>query len=176
MPTASSVGDQIEHPGDLLADHRALDSPQLERIGDIVEHGHVRPDRVRLKDHAEIAPVRWHEEPARRRGDQTPAQRDLAGIRMLEPGHEAKGGGLAAAARPEQGEHLAPPDLERCAVHRRRHAVQLAHPVEREDRLAGGGRNLPHGAVGSYFINFITALAMSWVLTTSGKFSSASTW
>src|SRR4029077_18415214 len=126
-----------------------------------------------LKDHAEIAPVGRHEAPPRRRGDQTPAERDLARIRMLEAGHDANGGGLAAAARPEQGEHLAPPDLERRAVHRRRRAVRLAHPVEGEDRLAGGAHSLPHGAVGSYFI---TAFAMSWVLTTSGRFSSASTW
>ena len=50
-------------------------------------------------------------------------------------------------------------------------AEQLADAVEGEDRLAAVGRRRRHARV-----YLITALAMSWVLTTSGRFSSASTW
>ena len=38
-----------------------------QRIGDVVEHRHVRPDGVGLEHHAEPAVVRRHEDAARRR-------------------------------------------------------------------------------------------------------------
>ena len=107
---------------------RAVVAAQLERVGDVLEHGHVRPDRVRLEDHAEVALVGRHERRRRRRGDDAPAQRDLAGVGTLEAGDQAQGRGLAAAARPEQREDLAAPDLERRAVHRRRGPNSLLTP------------------------------------------------
>src|SRR4026207_1577735 len=85
-------------------------------------------------------------------------------------GGEPEGGGLAAAARAQQGEDLAALDLERCAVDGGHRPEQLAHPVEGEDRCAAVGCRRRHGPY------LITALAMSWVFTTSGRFSSASTW
>src|SRR4029450_6869179 len=70
----------------------------------------------------------------------------------------------------EEGEHLASPDRHGHAVDGRRRAEPLGDAVEREDCLGAAGLR-PHASVRS----LMTALALSWVLTTSGRFSSAST-
>src|SRR5207247_276630 len=80
---------------------------------------------------------------------------------------QAQGGGLAAATRAEQREELAAGHLEGGAVDRGHAPEELLHAVEAQHRLAG------HAGAPCYLI---TALAMSWVLMTSGRFSSASTW
>ena len=54
--------------------------------------------------------------PAGHGGDEASAQRDLPAVGSLETRDEAEGGGLAAPARAEQREDLAPPDLERRPV------------------------------------------------------------
>src|SRR5206468_2998812 len=84
--------DQVEHARYLLGDDAALHAAQAERVGDVLEHVHVRPYRVRLEDHAEVTLVRRHEHPPRHRGDDAPAQRDLARVGMLESGHAILGG------------------------------------------------------------------------------------
>src|SRR4029077_4804825 len=73
------------------------------------------------------------ERPPRNRSDDPVAQGDLAGVGLLEAGHETERGRLAAAARAEQREDLAALDLQRHAVDRGRRAEQLADPVEPED-------------------------------------------
>src|SRR5579859_1147216 len=45
----------------LCCDLFARQAAESERVGDIVEDGHVRPDRVALEDHAEVALVGWNE-------------------------------------------------------------------------------------------------------------------
>ena len=127
----SLESDQAQHPLDLVADDAALHAAERERIGDVLEDGHVRPDRVRLEDHAEVPEVRREEHPPRHRGHHAAAQRDLARVGALEPGDQAQRGRLAAAARSEQGEDFAPPDFERCAVHRGVRAEGFADVVER---------------------------------------------
>ena len=63
--------DQVEHPGHLVLDDGALGPAQLERVRNVGEDRHVRPDRVGLKDHAEVALVGGDEESAGRRGDES---------------------------------------------------------------------------------------------------------
>ena len=94
-------------------------APVLQRIGDILAHRHMRPDRVRLEHHAEIAQTRRHEHAPRRRGDHAFRHRDLAGSRMLKPGDAAQGRGLAAPRRPEQDHDLAGGDAKAHVVHGR---------------------------------------------------------
>ncbi len=65
-----------------------------------------------LEHHADVAPVRRH---IRDR----PAADDYIALRQLiETGDDAKDGGLAAAARPQQHQELAVADIERYAAHR----------------------------------------------------------
>ena len=53
---------RIEIGGRPVADAAArLFVPPQERIGDVLDHRHVRPDRVGLEHHAEVAAVRGHE-------------------------------------------------------------------------------------------------------------------
>ena len=60
--------DQVEHARRPCRGRTAFARPRSgERIGHVLEHGHVRPDRVGLEHHAEVARVRRHEEPARAR-------------------------------------------------------------------------------------------------------------
>ncbi len=90
--------------------------PDLQRIGDVLEHGHVRVERIVLEDHRQVAFTR------RQRGDVALAdpQRPLG--RRLESGDGAQQRRLAATGRPEQGEELAVADrqLER---------IQRPHPA-----------------------------------------------
>src|SRR5439155_20739520 len=137
---------------------------------DVRERGRVGPHRVRVEDHAKIALIRRDEGPARRGGDHSVTQGDLASVGALEARHQAQRRGLAAAAGAEEGEDLAAPDRQRHAVHGGGLTEQLADAVERENRLAGDGLR-PHARV-RYLM---TAFAMSCVLTTSGRVSSAST-
>jgi hypothetical protein len=135
---------QVEHAGHLVPHRRLREAPELERVGDVLEHGHVRPDRVGLEDHPEVALVGRHEVPPGRGRHHPIAQGDLARVGLLEAGHEPQRGGLAAAAGAEQGEDLAAPDRQRNGIHRRRLAEPLADAVEREDRLADAGRLRSH--------------------------------
>ena len=96
--------------GDLLA-------PQAER--DVVGHGQVREQRVRLEHGVDVALVRRHAD------DVAAGQHDPARVGLLEAGDHAQRGRLAAPRRAEQREELAPPDLDRHVVdrdHRRRSA------------------------------------------------------
>ena len=47
---------EVEDAPDALRDLLLLDPPTLERIGDVLEGRHVRPERVGLEDHREPAP------------------------------------------------------------------------------------------------------------------------
>ena len=62
----------------LLADVALLELADLEREGDVLEHVHVRPDRVGLEHHAEVALVGRDEDAPARRIDQLAADLDLA--------------------------------------------------------------------------------------------------
>ena len=84
-----------------------LSFADLQRKGGVLEHRHVRPDRVGLEHHAEAAPVGRHEDAFERDEKTTRAvDRDLAGARPLEARDRAQRRGLAAAARAEQREEL----------------------------------------------------------------------
>ena len=67
-------------------------------VGDIVEHAHVREQRIALEHHADVAPGRADV------GDVTVADQDAAGRRRLEAGDQAERRRLAAARGAEQGD------------------------------------------------------------------------
>ena len=95
--------DQREHVHDPLLDLCARDTRPLhfERIGDIVEHVEMRPDRIGLEHHSDRALVHRNEDAARVR-DHASADRDRALLGPLEAGDAAQDRGLAAPARTKQ--------------------------------------------------------------------------
>jgi hypothetical protein len=86
-------------------------------IGGVVEHAHMREQRVGLEHHRDVAIG------GRELGDVLAADQDLALAGDLEPGNHAQGRGLAAAGRAEQGDERAGLDGEVDVVDRRHRAV-----------------------------------------------------
>ena len=78
-----------------------------------------------------------------------PSTQDAAGARPVQPGDEAQQGGLAAAARPEQGDELAGLGAQIDAVeHRQQAALQLELVADVADleRVAGAGGSIARAA------------------------------
>src|ERR1051325_9118744 len=74
----------------------------IERIGDIFEHRHVRPNSVGLKHHADRPSVRRHVNALGGGEDRLAADADAADIGALEAGDAAELRRLAAAGRSEK--------------------------------------------------------------------------
>jgi hypothetical protein len=101
----------------------------LQRKGDVLEHGHVGPDRIGLKHHADAAIARRHEYVGGRVEHGGVADHDAAAVRALQSGDAAQRRRLSAARRSEQREQLA-------AFHPQADAVDRLHVG------ASGGKNL----------------------------------
>ena len=96
----------------------------LEPEGHVLEHRHVRVERVVLEHHGDVAVL------GRRLVDQGIADPDLAGGDLLEAGDHAQGRALAAARRADQDHELAIGDREVDAAHRLDAAIALAEALE----------------------------------------------
>ncbi len=83
---------------------RAVECGVAETEGDVLQHRHVRPYGVVLKDHAHAPPLRRHA--ARRRGQHLAADRDRAGVGREETGEEAERRRLATAGGAEKRDEL----------------------------------------------------------------------
>ncbi len=88
----------------------------------------MRPQRVALKHHADIALVRG-DDAARRIGDEPLAEVDAAPIRIDEAGDQVQGRGLAAARGTEHRSHLAVPELDGYVVDRDHLAEPFAQSI-----------------------------------------------
>src|SRR5205085_5915315 len=75
----------LEHFGDALGAFRAAHIAQLQTVGDVVEDGLVRPERVRLEDEPEVARLRGKLDRAGAVEDDALADEDAARVRLLEP-------------------------------------------------------------------------------------------
>ncbi len=104
------------HEGRGLLDPTALeallDPPRLEGVVDVLAHRHVRPQRVRLEHHADVALVRRQVDPAFGVEHRGRAEADLASARCFQAGEAPQRRRLAAPARTEEDEELALLDLE----------------------------------------------------------------
>ena len=88
------------------------DALHAQSVGDVVQHIHVREQRVILEHRVDRAPVR------RQRIDPLSEQLDRARIGLLEAGDQPQAGGLARAGRAEHREEFSFGDVEVDAVHR----------------------------------------------------------
>ncbi len=111
----------------------------LETERDVPFDGQVGKEGVALEDHPDAPLV------GSPLVDDLAADPDLAavGIGGFEAGKEAEGGGLAAAARAEEGEELPGANGERDGIDRTGVAERLADAAELDDRWRCGHRRDP---------------------------------
>src|SRR6185312_11027248 len=129
--------DELERLLDPSARLGRRDTGHLETEADVVAHGHVREQRVRLEDGVDAPPVR------RQRLDALVADPDLAGRRVHEAADQVERRRLAAPGRTEQAEELALADLEVRRADGDLRAVVLRH-VDQADGGIGAHRVHPH--------------------------------
>src|SRR5215510_12717353 len=85
-----------------LPDQLPLEARQPKRICDMIEYGHMRPQRIGLKHNAGPA-VFWGNQVATRPGTHNlRIETDLTCIGLLEARKDPQGGRLPTAARTEQ--------------------------------------------------------------------------
>ena len=95
-PPDSCARGRVGEPAQLHQVERALDLslrsrprlcvPHPQREGDVLEHRHVRPDRVALEDHRRGRAARRHVDPAAPSRHRLAAMRMLPRARLLQPG------------------------------------------------------------------------------------------
>ncbi len=125
---------QVDEPDRVIGAAPDLGSrhpAHLQTERDILVYGHVREERVVLKDHPESAAFR------RQRVEPGPVPPDAAVAEREQPGEAVQRGGLPAAGRPEQRDELAAPDLQVEPGQRVRAGEPAGHPVQAQ-RLERG--------------------------------------
>ena len=102
-----------------VASARSGDAPLLETVGDVLEHRHVREQRVVLEHGVDVPPIGRDAD----RVDAADQDRSLG--RLLEAGEQPQRGRLAAPRRAEQRQELAPAHGEVHAIDGRDQAEAL---------------------------------------------------
>ena len=110
----------------LISGFRELPQPQAERH--VLEHRHMRVERVVLEHHRDVPVLRRHVV------DQLIADIDLARGGFFEPGDHPQGRALAAARGSDQHDELAVGDVEVDPLHRRGLVEHLDDFTERDLR------------------------------------------
>src|SRR4051794_8692607 len=110
--------DELEDLENAWPDRRTLHLPYLQREREVVEHGHVRPDGVRLEHDAEVAPLGGDVDPPRRVVEEVAADGNSALLGCLKAGDRHQRRRLATPAWAEQCEELALANMERDIVER----------------------------------------------------------
>ena len=117
---------QLVQPSLDVAPAHAL---QLEPERHVLPHVHVRKQRVVLKHHVHVAPVR---RPVR---DIAALEDHPSGVGRLEPSQDAQGRGLSAAGRPQQRHEFPRRDVELHPLQRHRLSEALGDTVETDDGM-----------------------------------------
>jgi hypothetical protein len=124
VSAVDELGRLLDPPlGRLLA--LPLPPPRAQRVADVLPDAHVRPERVGLEDHPDVAPVGREVHPCAGVEHRPVTERDATRVRRLQARKAAQRGRLPAAARAEEDEELALLDLEVEIVHGRRRRVAL---------------------------------------------------
>jgi hypothetical protein len=112
---------QLTHPDELQGVSHAADDVVLrdlpalaaqQGVRHVLERRHVRPQRIRLEDHADVAALRWHLDGVLRGEDRPLGDGDGPLVGGLEPGDRPQQRRLAAAARAQQNHEITLRDLE----------------------------------------------------------------
>jgi hypothetical protein len=132
LPGLGSQPDHIQQVAGPLAPAGPADLAHPEPEGHVVQRGHVREQAVALEHHAHV-PLG-----GRHRGDVLAVDQDRPGIGGLEAGHDAQGGGLAAAGRSEQRDELARRHLDGQPVQGPGGAERAGQVLQQHARPAAG--------------------------------------
>src|SRR5690606_25158815 len=114
----AAEGDLIQRLFSALVSLGARDALDLEAIGNIVQHAHVRKQRVVLEYRVDVALI------GRQAGGFLPLDANGAGAGLFETGDQAQAGGLAGTGGTQQGEELTILNGYRHLIHRLDLAVQ----------------------------------------------------
>lgn len=98
---------QVEDSPHTILDRQAIQPAHAQGEGHVLVDGHVREQRIFLKNHADVAPV-W-----RRCGDIATTNRDAARARRLEAGNHCQQGRLARSRWSQHRDELTCCDVER---------------------------------------------------------------
>jgi hypothetical protein len=126
--------DQVQHALDARAQLGRRHRAPAKAEGDVLEHGHVREERVRLEDQPEVAAMDGHPR------DVLARQHDLPAVGLDEAGDHPEERALAAARGAEKREELAGGGVERHVVDRDHRAERLAEPAHGERRRGAAHR------------------------------------
>ena len=128
--------DKLERPHRALPDDEFGRAPNAQPVGDIVEHGHVRPQRVALEHHPDIAVLGIAMNFAFDRGDDFSVDADFARIRPLQARKAAQHRRLTATGRSEQGDEFPLRDRKAHITYRRLGAEIFSDTVELDHGMA----------------------------------------
>src|SRR5262249_10877032 len=103
----------------------------------VLDHGHVRKERVVLRHQTESAAVRWN------LVDDAAVHENLSRVGLQEAGYRPQGRSLAAAAGTEQAEELAGLDAQVERAHRYHGAVTLVQRAQLHSHTAARGHHAP---------------------------------
>ena len=98
--------EDVRGAGHLVLDLGLRHIGQLEGKTHVLEHTHVRIQRVALEHHGQIALA------GRGFGDVAPIERHTAGVGLLQPGNQAQQRGFAAARRADENHKFAALDFQ----------------------------------------------------------------
>ncbi len=132
-PAAADVGetDALEHVVRLRPALALRHAADAQPVFHVLEHGHVREERVVLEHGVHVALRR------RDASDVDAGELDVAGVRPLEAGYDAQRRRLAGSGRAEHREELPGCDVEVDAIDRNHVAVGTPDPGE-ANRGCGG--------------------------------------
>src|SRR5262249_57381293 len=109
----------------------------------------VRPDRIRLKDHAESALLRRHVNSSVRGDHHATGDLHIPGGGFFEACNDSQSGGLATTARPEQGDYFSLLHFERNVVDGRDLTESFYEISDLEKDLAHGLQSRADVTVGA---------------------------
>src|SRR5215218_6053025 len=138
--------DHAQYLGNTLLDLTLAGALHAQAVGDVLEHAHVRPDRVALEYHRQLALFGQHVDAPLRREHRLAVDHDLARDRRLEASDAAQRRRLAAARRAEQRQVLARGDREGDVVDYDLAVVRRGEPAHLDVGVrprGGGPRGLP---------------------------------
>src|SRR4029077_11621920 len=131
--------------------------PDVERERDVFKNRHVRPDRVGLKHHADVASFRRHVDAPIGRDYHAAGDLHLSGIGLFKARDHAQGRRLAAAAGSKQGDHFALLDFER-------DVIDSGELAEYFDEVSYFEKSLAHELPKTSMSNGIKFSLASWAL------------
>src|SRR5271170_922842 len=109
-------------------------SSHAQAVGDIIEDGHVRKQRIALKDGVDRPTMRLQSVEA------LAFEKELSRGRLLKSGDDAQQGGFARAALAEQSQEFAAIDVERDGIEHALRAKALAHILDAQEGWFGWRR------------------------------------